>query len=205
MRFVEKHKGTPFFLSLHYTAPHWPWETRDDEAEAQRIDRLDHTDGGSVETYAAVIRHMDEGIGRLLQSLDDDTLVVFTSDNGGERFSDSWPLVGKKMDLLEGGIRVPYIVRRPKVVPAGRTSAQLAITDRQQKAVRSGAWKWLSIEGHDYLFDLSRAASRACSRSSRTSTPPGRRACRRCRPTLGFRSSTGRPRFPRRPEQRDLV
>ena len=59
-----------------------------------------------------MIHHMDEGIGQVLAALDarglaDNTLVVFTSDNGGERFSDNWPFVGQKMDLLEGGIRVP--------------------------------------------------------------------------------------------------
>src|SRR5437588_323989 len=106
VEFVERQRGKPFLLSLHYTAPHWPWETRDDESESKRIASIVHTDGGSLQTYLSMIRHMDEGIGKVLQALKSigaarDTLVVFTSDNGGERFSDNWPLVGKKMDLLE--------------------------------------------------------------------------------------------------------
>ena len=203
VQFVRRRKGAPFLLSLHYTAPHWPWETREDEAESRRIANLAHTDGGSVETYFAMIRQMDEGIGRVLAALEeaearDDTLVVFSSDNGGERFSDTWPFVGKKMDLLEGGIRVPYIARWPRRFAAGKTTAQLAITMdwtatfldaagvaphpdypldgvsllrehaqrelfwrmkfREQKAARAGDWKYLSLEGDEFLYDLSRDA-----------------------------------------------
>jgi arylsulfatase A-like enzyme len=207
VEYIERQGRRPFLLSLHYTAPHWPWETREDEAEARRIEKIYHTDGGSVATYFTMIRHMDEGIGRVLEALERsgaarDTLVVFTSDNGGERYSDMWPLIGKKMDLLEGGIRVPYIARWPGHIPPGSTSAQLAITMdwvatfleaanvaphpdypldgvsllknlrdpatvserslfwrmkyRDQKAARSGAWKWLSVEGYEYLFDLTK-------------------------------------------------
>lgn len=126
--------GRPFFLSLHYTAPHWPWETREDAALAPTLaGRLFHLDGGSVAIYRRMIRQMDEGIGALLNALADeglarDTLVVFTSDNGGERFSDNWPLVGGKMDLTEGGIRVPWIARWPAAIAAGGTSAQHCLT-----------------------------------------------------------------------------
>jgi arylsulfatase A-like enzyme len=99
--FVKRAGKKPFLLSLHYTAPHWPWETRADAEESGRIaGAISHFDGGSVAAYVEMIRAMDEGIGRLMGELDDGTIVVFTSDNGGERFSDSWPLVGGKMDLL---------------------------------------------------------------------------------------------------------
>ena len=127
-------KRKPFLISLHYTAPHWPWETRDDAAESKRINgAIAHLDGGSIETYRRMIHHMDEGIGNIMAALKDtgadkNTLIVFTSDNGGERFSDNWPFIGNKMDLLEGGIRVPLIARWPAGIKRGGNTATPAIT-----------------------------------------------------------------------------
>jgi len=195
----------PFLLSLHYTAPHWPWETRDDAAVSAEVGgKLFHLHGGDIHTYRRMIHHMDEGIGRVLEALAargalEDTLVIFTSDNGGERFSDNWPLVGGKMDLTEGGIRVPWVAQWPALIQPSRVSRQQCMTmdwtatvlaaagvaaapdhpldgvslldvlrggpgferpmhwrmnHRGQRAMRSGRWKYLRVDGHDYLFDI---------------------------------------------------
>ncbi len=134
VQFVKQKKDQPFMLSLHYTAPHWPWLTRDDADESKRINgAIAHVDGGNIHTYRRMIHHMDEGIGQIIAALketgaDRNTLIVFTSDNGGERFSDNWPFIGQKMDLLEGGIRVPLIARWPAQIAAGSRTATPAIT-----------------------------------------------------------------------------
>ncbi|MDR3452915.1 MAG: sulfatase-like hydrolase/transferase [Rhodoferax sp.] len=206
--YVERmaQQPAPFFLSLHYTAPHWPWETRDDAAKAPAIkDNLFDLAGGNIHIYRRMIHHMDEGIGWIMAALEkngltDNTLVVFTSDNGGERFSDNWPLVGGKMDLTEGGIRVPWIAHWPALIQPGGESVQHCMTmdwsatlldaagvaahpdypldgvsllpvlrdaghsfrrplyfrmnHRGQRALRDGDWKYLSVDGNDYLFNI---------------------------------------------------
>jgi arylsulfatase A-like enzyme len=122
-----------FLVSLHFSAPHWPWEAPGDEAESQRIRNLQHYDGGSAKTYARMVGRMDYQVGRVLRALEKtgiakNTIVVFTSDNGGERFSDTWPFTGKKSDLLEGGLRVPALVRWPGQIRAGSVTNQVAIS-----------------------------------------------------------------------------
>src|SRR5215471_18759202 len=89
----------PFMMSLHFNAPHWPWEGPGDEAESQRLRQpgsggIFHLDGGSQKTYQRMIEAMDRQIGRVLEALDanrlaENTIVIFTSDNGGERFADT--------------------------------------------------------------------------------------------------------------------
>jgi arylsulfatase A-like enzyme len=125
----------PFFLSLHFSAPHWPWEAPGDEAEAERLrgKSLFDFDGGTQKTYRLMVEAMDRQIGRVLQALavnrlTDNTIVVFTSDNGGERFSDTWPFTGRKTELLEGGLRIPTVMSWPAGLPKGRTTDQVAMT-----------------------------------------------------------------------------
>jgi arylsulfatase A-like enzyme len=194
----------PFLLSLHFTAPHWPWEAPGDEALASRISNAMHFDGGTIATYRRMIESLDRNVGRVLAALRasgrvDDTIVVFTSDNGGERFSKTWPFNGMKGEVLEGGIRVPLLIRWPGRVSRGTTSEQPAITmdwvptfleaagvepaqwaptdgmsllpalldarvierdlywrfkANDQAAMRRGPWKYLRINGTEYLFDV---------------------------------------------------
>ena len=132
--FIKKqHAETPFFLSLHFTAPHWPWEGPQDEAVAQQIKTLFHYDGGNLATYAKMVVGLDSAIGRILKALaqkgfDKNTIVVFSSDNGGERFSRTWPFSGQKSELLEGGLRVPAIVRWPAQIKPKQVTEQVAIS-----------------------------------------------------------------------------
>jgi len=195
----------PFFLSLHFTAPHWPWEGPGDEAVSRDIGNIFHYDGGNLATYGKMVTALDGAVGRVLDALQkkglaDNTIVIFTSDNGGERFSKTWPFSGQKTELLEGGIRVPAIVRWPHRLGAGKVTEQVAISmdwlptllaaagtapdpayppDGQdllpvltgqrapgertlfwrykanaQRAVRSGNWKYLRINGNEFLFDV---------------------------------------------------
>ena len=129
-RLIHNITDKPLFLSLHFTAPHWPWEGRDDRSVSQGLGDTRHHDGGSLETFAEMVEVMDENVGKVLAALDaaghaDNSIVIFTSDNGGERFSDTWPYIGLKGELFEGGIRVPLFVRWTNRVPAGGSSAQV--------------------------------------------------------------------------------
>jgi len=135
VEYIARPHKKPFYLSLHYTAPHWPWEGPKDEAFSKKLGLGPEAfrSGGSLKVYAEMMKSLDDGVGKVLDALkkaglDRNTLVIFTSDNGGERFSYNWPFSGQKMNVREGGIRVPGIVRWPGVTTAGSLSDQPVIT-----------------------------------------------------------------------------
>ncbi len=126
--FVRRHRDEPFFLHLAYNAPHFPLQCPEEDARPFR-------EAGFPPPLAALygmVARMDAGIGRVLDTLDelglrDDTLVLFTSDNGPQFSYEGESLVrfnagfrGSKGAVFEGGIRVPAIVRWPAGLPAGR-------------------------------------------------------------------------------------
>jgi uncharacterized sulfatase len=125
VRVIEANKERPFFLYLAHWAPHTPLQaTRED------YDALSDIELHRERVYAAMIRSLDRGVGRVMQALkenglDQNTLVMFSSDNGGAGYIGlpdvNAPYRGWKITLFEGGIRVPFLARWPAQLPAGVT------------------------------------------------------------------------------------
>jgi arylsulfatase A len=206
VEFVRKHKDEPFFLYVPHLAVHAPWQPPN---RPQPSVTKENMYDGDRRIYAAMLEKADEGVGMLLAELEkigqlDNTLFVLSSDNGGERFSDSGPLFNHKTTLWEGGIRVPAIMRWPSRLPKGKVVKQAGITmdltatfaavaganaadgfafdginllpiltgeqpeqmrtfcwrinrtDRKQKAIRHGQWKYVQEGAVEMLFDLSK-------------------------------------------------
>ena len=129
--FIEAHRSGPFFLEVSYNAVHWPFQ-RPDLPESKR-GWTDALHDGTRSDYVAILERADQGVGRILATLDrlkltPNTLVVFTSDNGGEWLSHNAPLFHRKSTLWEGGIGVPLLMRWPGHIAAGSSTAQVGIT-----------------------------------------------------------------------------
>ena len=166
VRFIEQNARRPFFMDVAYNAPHWPYQRPDLPSVARDSARHLRPWDDSTSTradYAAMVERVDVGVGRILATLDrlglrENTIVIFTNDNGGEWLSRNTPLFHQKFTVWEGGIRVPMIVRWPGVIRAGTVSQQVGITMDLTRsilaAVRAPVPANLTLDGVDLLAIL---------------------------------------------------
>ena len=134
--FIDRVHAQPFFLYLAYNAVHSPMHALDgDRANFSKVEDENRR------TYDCMLLAMDRSIGRVLDRLDkhgvaDNTIVIFLNDNGGggstdlyaahsRNYANNKPLSGHKFDVLEGGVRVPMIIRWPGQVPAGKIYGEM--------------------------------------------------------------------------------
>jgi arylsulfatase A-like enzyme len=130
--FVDSHADHPFFLYLTYNAVHSPLQ-----GNPKNLDRVAGIGHPRRKLYASMLTSLDDGIGQLMAKLqekkiDENTLAFFVSDNGGApqpyNTTDNRPFSGKKGELLEGGIHVPYFIRWKGTLPAGSVYEQPVIS-----------------------------------------------------------------------------
>ncbi len=191
LRFMRDNKGQPFFLYLPFNAPHgasnldpkirgaaqapqkykaqYP-HLKDDYVKGQRYGKEAMVPSRSKRhlEYVASITCMDDAIGAVLDLLDefnltDNTLVVFFSDNGGGGGADNTPLRGGKAQMFEGGLRVPFIARFPRVIPAGTASDEfltsLELFPMFTNLAKAELPKGVVYDGFDMLSVLSAKAT----------------------------------------------
>lgn len=129
--FIRQSHSKPFFLNVMFNAPHWPWQG---PADAPYPDSVNYRKGGSPAIYAAMMKSLDDAVGNIIAAADSElpggrhTMIIFTNDNGGERFSDHGGLAKAKGSLWEGGIKVPAFVRWTGNIKAGSITQQVATT-----------------------------------------------------------------------------
>lgn len=162
--FIDRKSAQPFFLCLAYNAVHSPLQGMD-----AYMERFSHIDDVHRRIFASMLAHLDDAIGRLIQTirkndLEQRTLIVFVSDNGGptkELTSSNRPLRGGKGELYEGGIRVPFIVSwKDRIQPAVSRRPVIA-TDVMATAIELAGAEPTAETFDGVPFDLASSGSQA--------------------------------------------
>ena len=130
VRYIREESSEPFFLYVPYNAVHHPYHVPGDPSQTYTNE---NKNDGTRDGYAKMVESIDRGVGEMFAALEEkgileNTLLIFTSDNGGERFSDNGPFFNHKTTLWEGGIRVPCLLRWPDGLPKGVVTSQPAVT-----------------------------------------------------------------------------
>ncbi len=131
IQLIGKKKLKPFFLTLMFNAPHWPWQGPGDKPYPAGVENWKKN--GTPEIYARMMISLDNAVGRIVKAVDSlniskNTVIIFTSDNGGEQFSDMGIYKGSKMTLWEGGIREPAFIRWTGKIKPNTITNQVATT-----------------------------------------------------------------------------
>jgi arylsulfatase A-like enzyme len=132
LAFIDKNVGRRFFLEVAFNAPHFPFQIPGTPEDVRTLRKYGPQNGTRAD-YIQMVQHLDRRIADILRSIDGhnlttNTLVVFVSDNGGERLSSNAPFSGGKFTMCEGGIRVPCLIRWPGVISPGTLSRQAVMT-----------------------------------------------------------------------------
>jgi arylsulfatase A-like enzyme len=163
VRFIGEHAATPFFLEVAFGSPHWPFLSPAAPpavpvAPGAMFQQPSGANPPTRRDYVAIVEHADANIAKILAAIERarltaNTMVIFTSDNGGEWLSRNAPFFHRKDSVWEGGIRVPAIVRWPAGLPSGRTTPQVAITMDLTRTILGAARADLpsDLEGIDLL------------------------------------------------------
>lgn len=168
LRFIDGHKADPFFVYLSYNAPHGASSLDRGirgfvQAPGKCLDQYPSPDGLAAERrhkFMAAVTCMDSSIGRVLDRIDEhglrqDTIVIFVSDNGAGGGGDSGPLRGRKGQMFEGGVRVPFLMRWPGKIAPGTVSDEfltaLEVFPMLVKAAGASLPKAVEFDGFDML------------------------------------------------------